>query len=295
MISRRGALAALGAAGMLGAAGTVAMRSKLAPDRTPWLRIHAGAEPPEDRREAPVLWLALAALPRARRASLLDEVEAALASTEARENPLLIDFVDDDVGDVFHRNQSWVLPICTASSALLASSYGAPDGFSVEVLAVNAPRGSADVPAWKREPEDARARRARFLAWPAARSIVVRGKSADAARRVAEHLRDATTNPESALAIVVDSRILDGRSPDARLDRVLSRLQRARARLRGDGGLPLSPVAPAAGVRVLPWMALGDAERLVVPKLGALSPAGRFESELRSRLRGLDADLIARA
>jgi len=286
------AFGALGAAGALGFAFR-APRSKVSPSRSPWLRIDEGAKGLDDPGEPPVLWLALGTLSPSRRSAILDEIEAAMASVEARSNPLLVDLVEDDVVDVFRRSQGWLLPLCTAASALLAPSYEGPDGFRVEVLAANAPAEPAGVRAWRSEPEDARARRARFLAWPASRSVIVRTPSKEAARRVEDDLRNACTERDSAVALVLDRRLLDGGSPESRLDSVLARLEKARKRIETEDTLPLVPKAPVPGIPISSWVMLDDGELFVVPKLGALSPVPRFQSEIQKRLEGTACDLIA--
>jgi hypothetical protein len=286
--------------GGLGGLGFVYVASRLkrtrsltaANSRGPWLRIEEGAGALPAPKDAPSLWLALATLSPARRSSLLDEIEAAVASVEARSNPLLVDFIEDDLGAVIRRNQRWLLPVCNAASALLASSYEGPDGFRVQVLAPNAPTTPGDVPARKREPEGARERRARFLAWPASRSVTVRTQSAQGARRLEADLRDACADAESSIALVVDRRLLHGIGPEARLDAILGRLAKAPGRVQGDGDLPLVPTTPAHGVSISPWIVLEQNEFLVVPKLGALSPPSRFDSEIERHLRGTDAHLV---
>jgi hypothetical protein len=209
-------LLALGGVATLGALGFTFRwkRTKVGPSRSPWLRIREGVTGSDNPREPPVLWLAIASLPPSRRSSLLDEIEAAMASVEARVNPLLVDLVEDDVVDVFRRNQAWLLPLCTAASALFAPLYGAPDGFQVQALPMMAPRAPGDIPAWKSEPEGARERRARFLAWPVSRSLIVRTRDKESARRLESDLRNACTGSESAVALVLDRRLLDGKSPE---------------------------------------------------------------------------------
>jgi hypothetical protein len=49
-----------------------------------------------------------------------------------------------------------------------------------------------------------------------------------------------------------------------------------------------------AGSPISPWVALEEGELLVVPKLSALSPGLRFESEIMNLLRGTDSELIPR-
>lgn len=283
------ALLAVGGLGALGLA-FAAVRSKARRGRSPWLRIEEGGDAPHPEEPA-ILWLALATLSPAQRASLLDEVEAAMASVEARANPLLVDLVEDDVVDVFHRNQGWLLPLCTAASALLAVSYEGPDGFRVRALAPDSARKPGDVAAWKSGDEDRRERRARFLAWPASRSLVVRARSKDGARALEADLRNACSRKESAISLVLDRPLLEGRSPEPRLDTVLGRLAKAQERFQTDEDLQLVPKVPTPGVAISPWVILDDSEFLVVPKLGALSPSDRFASEIRERLRGTDAEI----
>src|SRR5262249_30327970 len=152
----------------------------------------------------------------------------------------LVDLVEDDVDAVLRRNQPWLLPIVTASSALLARSYEAPDGFGVEVLGRGAAPSSDDVPARGSERDDPLARRARFLAWPASRSLVIRTPNTVAATRLDDRLRPACSDPESALALVVNRRMLERVGEDERLERVLSRLAEAQKRLAAADGLPVS-------------------------------------------------------
>lgn len=265
---------------------------KSEPDRSPWLRVHAGAAQPSGASEAPVLWFALAALSSNRRSALLDEVEGAIASVEARHNPLLVDLVDDDVSAVFARHQRWFLPLCTAASALLAPRYTSPDGFGVEVLAAGVPPAGDDVRAWTVEAETPVARRARFLAWPASRSVLLRAESAGALERVRLSLGAACEDPTTALALVVDPGIAAGRSSDERLGRVLARLADEKAATAANGGPDLAPRVPVPGRILSPWIALRDGELLVVPKLGALSPRDRFDSELRRRIASIGSGVV---
>jgi hypothetical protein len=267
-------------------------RSRRTADRSAWLRVHEHVGSPGNPGEPPALWLALATLSPSRRSAILDEIEAALASVEARLNPLLVDLVEDDVVDVVRRNQRWLLPLCTAASAVLARGYEAPDGFRVEALAVDAPRKPGDVRAWQTQREDARERRARFLAWPVSRSVIVRDRFKGGAHQVEIALRDASARPESAVALVLDRRLLYGASPEPRLEAVLARLMKAGRRIQGENDLPFVPNTPAPGACLVPWVALEDDELLVVPKLAAASPARRFEIEIQ-RLLGTDSELVA--
>lgn len=223
---------------------------------------------------------------------MLDEIEAAMASVEARLNPLLVDLVEDDIVEVFRRNQRWLLPLCTAASALLAGSYEAPDGFGVEALAVDAPRKPDDVRAWRTQREDARERRARFLAWPVSRSVIVRNRHEGGARQLELALRDASGQPESAVALVLDRRLLHGTSPEPRLEAVLGRLMKVARRIQAENDLPLVPSTPAPGARIAPWVTLEDDEMLVVPKLAAAATR-RFEIEIQRHIQETDSELVA--
>jgi hypothetical protein len=292
--SRRSVVKGLLAAACAFACGSAIEGCRRTPGRSPWLRVHRSKADPDgaDRDDAPALWLALATLPAARREAFLDEIEAALASMEARQNPLLVDLVDDDLAGVVRRNRAWLLPLCTAASALLARGYDAPDGFGVRVVPRGEPHGSGDIVAWTVFENDPVARRARFLAWPASRSRIVRTKSPDTRRDVEAALREACGDSSATLALVVNRAMLFGRSGDERLERVLARVSEGAIRAKEDD-FEISPRPPAVGKPLSPWVELSEEELLVVPKLGALSPAERFEADLRRRVAGRPCELLS--
>jgi hypothetical protein len=280
-------VAGLGATGLLSVA---ACRGGDA-NRGPRLRVHEGSKPAPGTAEPPALWLALATLDATRRAALLDDLEAALSSAEARANPLLVDLMDDDPGAVLRRNGPWLLPLCSAANALLAGRYEAPDGFAVEVLPVHAPVERGDLPAWGPLPHDERARRARFLAWPASRCLLVEARTREVREAIESDLRQAAAEASSALALVITRTHCRGQSDDPRLAHVLSRLARA-SRAAPDANSPLVLTMPAGTDGLLPWVSLSDTDLLVVPKLGGLSPSARFASEVRARIRPHDASIV---
>jgi hypothetical protein len=234
-------------------------------------------------REHPVSWLTLATLPAEQRGPFLDDLDAAAVSTEARANPLLVDFVGESVSDVLERARGWFLPLCTAAQALLEPLCYAPDGFAVEALPRGASPRDGDVSGWRAGPEGANARRARFLAWGASRSLVLRGSSRADLVGAERTLRPLCCRTDSSVALVVTKEMAHGVSPDPRIDGVLARFSRL-ARAPGAPALPLSPVLPRPGEELVPWLALSDRELLVVPKLGALSPSRRFGTEVLSSL-----------
>lgn len=241
---------------------------------------------PAAGREPPSLWLALTTLHAARRTTLLDDVEAALASIEARHNPLLFDIADESDEDPFGRARSWFLPALTAAHSLLVGRYRTPTDFWVEAL----PRGTAphpsDVPAWGNDSEGPVARRARQLAWAIARAVLVR----DAPGRAHRSLREAAADPASSIALVVTRDDLAKRR-DGRVVELLGRLSGAGADVSGGKSrLPLR--VPTENEDVLPWLVLEPDHALVVPRLAALAPRARFVDEVRAQAQRHGAKLV---
>jgi hypothetical protein len=262
----------------------------------PALRLRQGTVTLVDPKEQPpTLWLALAALPPGRRSNFLDDLEASLASAEARRNPLMIDVVDDDPKDVIRRARPWLLPLCTAAHALLSPCHASPDGLVVDVLPRNAPREPHDIAAWGAVFGNERTRRARFLAWAVSRALVVHVPDVAVARALDAELSAASIDASSAVGLVLTSGLLRGECPDRRLTEVLEALASALLHARGEPEPELSLSLPHRGADLGPWIVLSQDERLVVPKLSALSPSTRFESELTRRVARYRAQVVSRS
>ncbi|HVU04500.1 MAG TPA: hypothetical protein VHE30_22235 [Polyangiaceae bacterium] len=278
-IPRRGVLGLLALGTVAAAARSAYPVARARPDPDgPRLRITNGAAPV--RTEAlPALWLALASTPPERRAAFLDDLEAAFVSAAARANPLLVDVLDLDPEAVLDEARPWLLPLCTAASSLLAPTHVSADGFAVEVLSPSTTPSPDDVPAWSAD-DAGPARRARFLAWPVARALVVRGPANGLLGSLDDALGRSSLDPGGSVALVLSAPALRGNG-DPRIATVLRRLSDGASRMHATGDVLRAASIPERGGDLVPWIALAENERLVVPKLGAIAPRARFPDEVR--------------
>jgi hypothetical protein len=234
-------------------------------------------------------WLCATTLPNHALLRILEDVEQALDSLEARANPFAIDLTDEDAATIERRIGREILPIWNAARALSAPSWRTGDGafrVAIESAAVTPPFGVTPFELWSNATVTSMPASARFAAWALTGS---RLRVVDSNRKAA--LRERALQPDSAVALVVDAGVLavsietmlSSRAVAslAELRGRVSRLERRRlprvgatAEILGAlaGGLPPAPL--------FGWLALEPDEVLVVPKLRFATRPDRLDQEL---------------
>jgi hypothetical protein len=136
---------------------------------------------------------------------------------------------------------------------------------------------------------DAAEERARFVAWPVARAIILRAPAPDDAALGAEELRASNTEGSRVALILLERDAVRG-------DRTEERRVRAAARavaslLRGDVGSDAAAILAFArdrpGGRLFADLDLSPRDVLVVPRLSSLAERTAFEREVDGRRAAL--------
>jgi hypothetical protein len=233
--------------------------------------------------------LAVGSLSPEERTKLLGDLGNTTARLEARLSPLADDLGDEDVAplDELERDLAPRMAAVTAARGLTrTTNVGA--GLSVRVASSCAEaRVQADetcASLWDERDDRPLARRARFVAWAAARAAVVQFSSTTAMQRCAENLRPRTTAAGSSVALVVTN---TDPTPAERTEREQLRdaaKQLGRAmhanHLRDDHHL--DALAHEAPTRSPLPLRLGPATLVVVPRLSSLTNPHAVTAEIES-------------
>lgn len=250
----------------------------------------------------------LSTLTREERESWGDELEALLASEEARRNPALVDFLELDADEWLNAQRPWLLPAIGAGAALLAGQW-AGEGLEVTVVgglgasiaeAEPAPsaRGFRRLPAWPlpAKQADPILRRVSLLAWPLTHALLLEAETESRAEDAAERLRPRSRQPSGTIALVLDAACLGDLDP-GRFFRERSGVARHCERLQtGPGGDTTTDVLlravchPSRDARPA-WLMLGNSQLLVVPRLRAFADRRRFLAEVRAGLGDLTSEV----
>jgi hypothetical protein len=247
-----------------------------------------------DDRAAAILMAAMPPTELTALVSALDELSRRLA---IRANPLVEDLEDDSPEAPLGAWLRQHYAALAAASALAQPTWEAGD----RDIAVSVARSCAAAP----EPvtsHPVRARcvplwgigdpaeeRARFVAWPVARAIVLRAPASDDAALGAEELRASNTQGSRVALILLER-------DAARGDRTEESLVRAAARavaphLRGDVGRDAAALLAFArdrpGGRLFADLDLSPRDVLVVPRLSSLAERTAFEREVDGRRAAL--------
>jgi hypothetical protein len=149
---------------------------------------------------------------------------------------------------------------------------------------------------------DATHERARFLAWAITRAVRLRFANHAAAEQALSVLRARLCRGAGRTALVLSQEDAVGRR-DAVADEVRALAGRAREKLgRRASNTPVAELlgnlaASTPAPPLVPWVALGDTEILVVPRMGALAEHDGFVRDVRAALAAgaLRAEWIAPA
>lgn len=276
-----------------------ALQNRAPPTRTIRLGL-LRTEPPHwcttpearERELAVAAWLTFASLAPQRRRELVEAVEGALDSLEARTQPLGIDLADEPPEQALRRLSPWLLPVWTAARSLAKGCFISGDR-KLTVMVTTASQapapGTVSFDPWQSAAPTGDVRLAQFLAWPIARARRVRATSNEPATAWRE-LRERAGNTGSSIALIVErtAQQVDARSlttTDERAELAALRARFARLRSRRHSPETLSdlwlalagdlPRAPA-----LPWLELAPGQALVVPTLSASADATRLREEI---------------
>lgn len=241
------------------------------------------------RRDREAAWLAVRALPSEALDDALAGLEATIASHEAREIPLLIDFATEDQGPEAGAAMRFLLPAWTAARALVERRWRLPGSDGTVVLRWRSEPATdrRTIAVWPlaNERSDDMTRRARLAAWPLARGLLVQCSSARSMQSTDEALRAGTGEPHGPAALVVTRQTLRLPAPNpSRLRALGADVARARSLpedvTRFARALALGPPQDP-GLR---WLALSDREALLIPRLGSIAAPHRLIGYARSAL-----------
>ena len=247
-----------------------------------------------DDRAAAILMAAMPPAELGALAGALDELSRRLA---IRANPLVEDLEDDSPEAPLGAWLRQHLGALAAASALAQPTWEAGDrdiAVSVARSCAAAPEPVASHPARARcvplwgigDPAE---ERARFVAWPVTRAIVLRAPAPDDAALGAEELRASNTEGSRVALILLER-------DAARGDRTEESRVRAAARavaphLRGDVGRDAAAILALArdrpSGRLFADLDLSPRDVLVVPRLSSLAERTAFEREVDGRRAAL--------
>ncbi len=252
--------------------------------------------------------LLLSTLTREEREDWGEELEALLASEEARRSPALVDFLEMDGDKWLDAQRPWLLPAIGAGAALLAGRW-ASDGLEVAVVeGIGASMGETEpdpgahgsrrMPAWPlpATQTDPTLRRVSLLAWPLIHAVLLEAETESQAEEAAERLRPRSRQPSGTIALVLDATCLaeldPGRSFRERSG-VASHCARPQTSPGGDTttDVLLRAVCRPGGDARPAWLMLGSCQLLVVPRLRAFADRRRFLAEIRAGLGDLTSEV----
>jgi hypothetical protein len=266
--------------------------NRAAPDRGPFLVLSAsdagGSTDAPGRGAA----LALGAMPPRERGDLRDALSDLVERLEIRHNPLVVDLEPAPIDQRLDDLSSSLLPILTAAISLASQDLASPDGsIRVRVTDRCPDRAGQSCIALSNRGASRNAvhERARFLAWAVTRAVRLRFASRPAAEQAISVLRTRLSGNTARTALVLSHEDAIGRT-EAVADEIRALAARARAKIeRRAGNAPMvkllgtlatAPPAPP----LVPWIALGETEVLVVPRMGALADPDGFVREVRAAL-----------
>lgn len=226
------------------------------------------ALPPEGGRDPGAQDLAASlawqTLPPSVQAIVEERLTALAEQIELQMNPLWVELAPTE--DQFLRPAvERLLPIFSTASSLAAGRWRSVDG-AIRVHAARcSPPGDSSL-------SEATIRRARFIAWPLARAVLLRVGSPERAQRLGAGLRASAIARDSLIGVVMVGAERAAGDPVAN-----TRLRRAAARLERvapeDLIIPHPVLTSLAGiadkVAVPPWLQLAASEVLVAPRLSA--------------------------
>lgn len=226
------------------------------------------------------------------------ETEDLQTRLESAGHPLSLDLEEESLERQLRRSLGRHLPRITAARWLAASPWTTADGQLVVRLALDCVSMKRHETCLKLADgrQDSLARRARFAAWPVAGAAWIQVAD-EPLRHVVELLRIGADDPRSTIAMVLTGTDLRfGR--DARERLFHNRLERLESLLRRRSPEHARMVAawcrePPSGA-TFQGLSLGEAQVLVVPRMGALARLRDFRREIERILRGQFGDGRAR-
>jgi hypothetical protein len=247
-----------------------------------------------DDRAAAILMAAMPPTELAALAGALDDLWRRLA---IRANPLVEDLEDDSPEAPLRGWLSQHVAALSAASALAQPTWEAGDrdiavsvarscAGALELVSSHAVRARC-VPLWGIG--DPAEERARFVAWPVARAIVLRAPAPDDAARGAEELRASSTESSRMALILLERDAVRGDRMEESRVRAAARAVAARLRgdVPGDAAAILAFARDRPGGRLFADLDLSPRDVLVVPRLSSLAERTAFEREVDGRRAAL--------
>jgi hypothetical protein len=241
------------------------------------------------------LWLTFASISAVRQEEVLDAIEEAITSLDARLNPFAIDLSGYSPEQVLRRVVPWLLPPWTAARSLARSWFASGDGALTVVLptkGVPLPEAFRSLDGWDRTDSSLDAQQARFLAWATCFAERRRFLNASLCSEARGKLRILAGDVKSTIALVVDRQVQSvsatsgfSSATQTRLAALQQDCRRAlphTKRFEAIGPLCSAIASGLPPAPILPWLELEDHELLVVPRLGALARLDEFSREIEA-------------
>lgn len=246
----------------------------------------ACASPPEerDRRAARLLLGALPTPEHARLTTLLDDLATRL---QARANPLWVD-LDDDAPDAPAR--AWYTrhrPTVDAALELARGCWQTVDGEVTVAALARCPPGSRlrCHRLWGAEAPGALDATTRLLAWPITDAVVMRARTAAAAREVRASLRALVAEEDSLAALVLPEEPDEGAPSEALRDAAGRALAALPVERESERALLTAIASRALSGAPMAWLTRDPLRVVVVPRPSALTRPGAAAREVSAWLR----------
>ena len=280
----------------MGVAGLLLATGSATAGDTPWqlyLEATSGrsAASPAPASSAAAL-LVLNSMSDARRELLGRALHDLAASVDRRKNPFFVPLDDSEERRAVENLLAQTAPAFTAANALLSGQWQSPEG-DVWIRPVARCAAQRTCVALQGKPGDGGdEKRARFLAWPLGYAIVLAAAEGAKVDEVAEALRA----PGSLhIGLVLTNAELRALRPSPALLPLQREARRVVGALSGKRTPLLATLASLANVRygrnTVAWLRLPARSILIVPRLGALATIEQFVEDVRTRLRGANANV----
>ena len=246
-----------------------------------------------DEHEQRAMALAGASMSPGDRHQILETMDVARTRLEARLSPFGDDLEDGDPLDELRLLLKPYVPTLTAARELERGRWQSADldvRIAPSCAAATPAAGESCISLWDtRDGPPVLGRRARFVAWAAARAVVVDLGSRARAEQCAATLRSRTRLTSSTLGLVLlDDDLAMRPTPDRaeiqeaarRLAIALASPDRARASTEHDD---LEALAEArVAIRATPWLTVPPSAVVVVPRLSAMADVAGLTGEIEA-------------